>query len=100
MEFVLIKNSDFSEYSVVPLNSDFSAHSVVLFDSCGFGKLVFVLKRQHCHVGGRCAQNLTKSIRKSFLICVIFNQIFFDFERGDLFNKDSDFSHEIKKRDA
>ena len=34
------------------------------------------------------------------MICVIFNQIFFDFERSDLFNKDTDFSHEIKKRDA
>ena len=33
---------------------------------------------------GRCAQNLTKSLRKSFMICVIFNQIYFDFERSDL----------------
>ena len=49
---------------------------------------------------GRCAQNLTKSLRKSVMICGIFNQIYFDFERSDHFNKDTDLSHEIKKRDA
>ena len=35
------------------------------------------------------------------MICVIFNQIFFDFERSDPFYKNADLSHnEIKKRDA
>ena len=34
------------------------------------------------------------------MICGIFNQINFDFERSDPFNKNADVSHEIKKRDA
>ena len=91
-------NSEFSDYSVVSYNSGFSVHSVVLFDSCGFGKLVFDYYRQDCHVGGRCAQNLTKSLRKSFMICVIFNHIYFDFERSDPFYKNADVSFQIIKQ--
>ena len=34
------------------------------------------------------------------MICGIFNQINFDFERSDPFNKNADASHEIKKSNA